>query len=354
MPPRRRKRLDPASFELPIDELRRGGFSHATALWARDVLVADGRSPLVTVQFASEQAGLLGGIDEAIAVLKVGLEDWTQLMVHALYDGDRIDADETVMTVDGRFEQFAHLAPLCVGVLSRRTRVTTNARALVEAARPKPVMTLPARNDHWLLHRGDALAAQIGGTLQLTGTAQSSSRTQPPLMLVPHAIVAAYGADTVAAVRACLAHTPDRVMLVVPVDYDNDSVTTALAVARSQESRVWGVQLATSEHLVDQSIIPVMGGFVPTGVNPHLVWNVRNALDAEGFGDIKILVSGSISVPRIREFEDAGVPVDAYGVGTALTNGRFGFAADVVMLDGASHARAGRSLKPNPRMERVR
>jgi nicotinate phosphoribosyltransferase len=97
-----------------------------------------------------------------------------------------------------------------------------------------------------------------------------------------------------------------------------------------------------------------MGGFVPTGVNPTLVWNVRNALDAEGLGDIKILVSGSITVQRIREFEDAGVPVDAYGVGSALTSGRFGFAADVVMLDGAPHARAGRSLKPNPRMERVR
>ena len=351
--PRRRKRLEPSSFDLPAEELRRGAFSHASVLWARDVLIADGRSPLVTVQFSAEQGGLVGGIDEAIAVLKFGVEDWSQLSVNALYDGDRVEADETVMTVDARFDLFAHLAPLCVGVLSRRTRVTTNARSLVEAARPKPVMTLPARNDHWLLHRGDALAAQIGGTSQLTGT-QGASRSQPPLMLVPHALVGAYGGDTVAAVRACVAHTPDRTMLVVPVDYENDSLATSLAVARSQESRVWGVQLATSEHLVDRSIIPSMGGFVPTGVNPTLVWNVRNALDAEGFGDIKILVSGSITVSRIREFEDAGVPVDAYGVGTALTNGRFGFAADVVMLDGASHARAGRSLKPNPRMERVK
>lgn len=351
--PRRRKRLDAGSFDLPAEELRRGSFTHATALWARDVLVADGRSPVVTVQFSSEQSGMLGGIDEAIATLKVAVEDWSQLIVHALYDGDRIDADETVMIVEGRYEQFAHLAQLCIGVLSRRTRVSTNARALVEAARPKPVMTLPARNDHWLLHRGDALAAQIGGTMQLTGTAQTS-RTQPPLLLVPHALVASYGGDTVAAVRAALAHTPERVMLVVPVDYANDCVATALAVARSQEARVWGVQLATSDHLVDRSIIPEMGGFVPTGVNPRLVWNVRNALDAEGFGDIKILVSGSVTVARIREFEDEGVPVDAYGVGTALTGGRFGFVADVVMLDGQPHSRPGRLMKANPRLERVR
>ena len=190
--------------------------------------------------------------------------------------------------------------------------------------------------------------------MQLTGAAQTT-RAQPPLMLVPHGLVAAYGGDTVAAVRACIAHTPDdRTLLVVPVDYDNDSVATALAIAALQESRVWGVQLATSEHLVDQSIISAMGGFVPTGVNPRLVWNVRNALDAEGFGDIKILVSGSITPARIRELEDEGVPVDAYGVGSALTSGRFSFVADVVMLDGAAHARAGRTLKPNARMERVK
>src|SRR5215207_8013324 len=161
--PRRRKRLDAGSFDLPVEELRRGAYGHPTALWTRDVLIADGRSPIVTAQFAAEQSGLLGGIDEG-----------SQLAVHALYDGDRIDADETVMTVEGQYEQFAHLAPLCLGVLSRRTRVTTNARALVDAARPKPVMSLPARNDHWLLHRGDAASAQIGGTLQLIGTAQAS------------------------------------------------------------------------------------------------------------------------------------------------------------------------------------
>lgn len=352
--PRRRRRLDPASFDLPADEIRRGAYAHATAVWARDVLLADGRSPVVTVQFATEQGGLLGGVDEAIALLKVAVDDWSQLVVHALYDGDRIDADETVMTVEGRYEWFAHLAPMCVGVLSRRTRVSTNARALVEAARPKPVMALPARTDHWLLQRGDALAAQIGGTLQLTGTAQSSSRTQPPLMLVPHALVAAYGGDTVAAVRACVAHTPGEILLVVPVDYENDAVATSLAVAGSQESRVWGVQLATSENLVDRSIIPQMGGFVPTGVNPQLVWNVRNALDAEGFGEIRVLVSGSITVERIRQLEDEGAPIDAYGVGSALTAGRFGFVADVVTLDGRAHARAGRVLKPNERMERVK
>ena len=79
--------------------------------------------------------------------------------------------------------------------------------------------------------------------------------------------------------------------LVVPVDYDNDAVGTALVVARALEGQLWGVQLATSENLVDVIDLPAMGTFPPTGVESQLVWNVRNALDAEGFGDIKILAS---------------------------------------------------------------
>jgi nicotinate phosphoribosyltransferase len=352
--PRRRKRLEPSTFTLPLDDLKRGAFTHHTATWARDVLVAESLSAQVTVQFSAEQAGLICGTDEAIALLKIGTDDWSQLVVHALNDGDRVEADETVMTIEGRFSDFAHLAPLCVGVLSRRSRVCTNARALSEAARPKPVMALPSRTDHWLLQRGDASAAQIGGTLTLTGTEQPPGRNLPPLVLVPHALISAYGGDTVAAVRACVAHTAETIMLVVPVDYENDAVGTALAISRAQEARVWGVQLSTSEYLVDRSIIPEMGGFDPTGVNSQLVWNVRNALDAEEFGHIHLLVSGSVSVERIRQFEDEGVPVDAYGVGSALTAGQFGFMGDVVMLDGRPSARAGRAYNPNLRMERVK
>ena len=354
MPPRRRKRIDAAAFALPVEEVRRGTFAHPTALLARDVLIADGRSPVATVQIVAEHAGILGGTDEVIALLRVGVDDWSQLAVQALYDGDRVEAGEPVLTVEGDLTRYVHLVPLCLGVLSRRTRVTTNARLLTEAARPKPVMMLPARNDHWLVQPGDVVAALIGGVQTLTGRRATLARGAAPLVLVPHALVAAYGGDTVAAVRACVEHTPDDLRLVVPVDYRNDAVGTALAVARAQDVRLWGVQLATSERLVDASIIPQMGAFVPTGVNPPLVWNVRNALDAEGFGDVKILVSGTITVERIRAFEEEGVPVDAYGVGASLSAGQFGFVADVVMVDGLVQARVGGGVKASVRLERVR
>jgi nicotinate phosphoribosyltransferase len=125
-------------------------------------------------------------------------------------------------------------------------------------------------------------------------------------------------------------------------------------VARALEGRLWGVRLDTSEYMVDKSVVSQMGNFHPTGVNSALVWNVRTALDVEGFGDVRIVVSGGFDVERITAFEDDGVPVDAYGVGASIHEGRWDFTADVVRLDGEPQSKAGRELRPNPKLERVK
>jgi nicotinate phosphoribosyltransferase len=130
-------------------------------------------------------------------------------------------------------------------------------------------------------------------------------------------------------------------------------VGTSLKVARALGDRLYGVRLDTSETLVDRSVIPQMGTFKPTGVNPQLAWNVRRALDAEGFRHVKIVVSGGFTVEKIRQFEEQRVPVDAYGVGSSLFQGRFDFTADVVLLEGEPCAKVGRSYRPNSRLERV-
>jgi len=141
--------------------------------------------------------------------------------------------------------------------------------------------------------------------------------------------------------------------LITLVDFDNDCVGTSLEVARALGDRLYGVRLDTSETLVDRSVIPQMGTFKPTGVNPQLVRNVRRALDGEGYDHVRIVVSGGFTVEKIRQFEEEGVPVDAYGVGSSLFQGRFDFTADVVMVDGKPRAKVGRSYRPNPRLERV-
>ena len=346
--------MDPALFELPVERIRAGAFSDVYFNRAREALRAEDRKAHVTWQVSSKKAGWVGGIDEAVALLKLCSEEFAALEVHALYEGDRVDGWDTVMTVEGDYAGFAHLETLIIGVLARRTRVCTNVRTLADAARPKPIYFFGARSDHALLQPGDGLAAHVGGAASLSTDAQGAYTGKKGVGTIPHALIAAHGGDTVAAAQAVAAILPADVPLIALVDYANDSVATSLAVARALEGRLWGVRLDTSEFMIDRSVLPVMGAFPPTGVNPALVWNVRNALDAEGFGDVKIVASGGFTLARIRAFEDEGVPVDAYGVGASVHDGRWDFTADVVQLDGKPQAKAGRELRPNTRMERVK
>jgi nicotinate phosphoribosyltransferase len=137
------------------------------------------------------------------------------------------------------------------------------------------------------------------------------------------------------------------------VDFENNSVETALEVARALGPRLWGVRLDTSETLVDRSLWDELGGFKPTGVNERLVRKVRDALDQAGFERVKIVVSGGFDAEKIRAFELRGVPVDSYGVGSALIRGENDFTADIVLAGGLPAAKVGRRYQPNERLELV-
>jgi nicotinate phosphoribosyltransferase len=96
-----------------------------------------------------------------------------------------------------------------------------------------------------------------------------------------------------------------------------------------------------------------MGDFDPRGVNERLVHKVRDALDRDGFERVKIVASDGFTVERIRAFERAGVPVDAYGVGSSLIRGENDFTGDIVLTDGRPTAKVGRRFRPNERVQLV-
>jgi nicotinate phosphoribosyltransferase len=333
--------------------MREGYYTDVYFNLARQVLLDDGRRPNVHMQVFQKKDAVLGGMDEAIAVLKLCADDWDALEVKALYDGDEIAPWETVLTIEGDYTLFAHLETVYLGVLARRTLVSTNTRRVVEAANGKPILFFPARHDHHRVQTGDGYAAHIAGAIGVSTHAQASWWGGRGIGTVPHALIGAYGGDTVLAAQKFAEFAPSDTHVVVLVDFENDSVRTAIAVANALGPKLWGVRLDTSSTLVDRSLWSEMGYFDPRGVNQRLVEKVRAGLDSEGFPDVKIVVSGGFDVDRIRAFEERGVPVDSYGVGSALIRGENDFTADVVTTDGKPSAKVGRRLNPNPRLEPV-
>jgi nicotinate phosphoribosyltransferase len=348
-----RGRLNPEIFNLPVAKMRAGYYSDKYFVRTREILLADGYRPRVTMQVFGKARAFLGGIDEAIAILRLCAMEWSELQVLALYDGDEVEPWETVLLIEGPYDAFAHLETLYLGVLSRRTRVATNTRRVVAAAAPKEIMFFPARHDHWLVQTGDGYAAHVAGAIGVSTDAQASWWGSQGIGTVPHALIAAYGGDTVLATRKFADYVGPEVKLISLVDFQNDCVATSIEVARALGARLYAVRLDTSELLVDRSLWGEMGDFKPTGVNPQLVWNVRRGLDQAGYPDVRIVVSGGFTVEKIRAFEEMRVPVDGYGVGSSLFQGSFDFTADIVLLDGKPCAKVGRKYRPNSRLELV-
>src|SRR5450755_486342 len=348
-------RLDSQIFRLPVQRIRAGYYSDAYFVLTKSLLEAEGQHPHVTLQVFQKRASVLGGIDEAIAILRkcAGLHrdgawvpGWDELEVHALKEGDRIAPLETVMTIEGDYSLFAHLETVYLGVLARRSLVMRNVSEVVEAAGSKQIFYFPARHDHWLVQTGDGWSAHVAGAIGVSTEAQASWWGGRGNGTVPAGVIAAFGGDTVKAAVKFYEHFHTQMNITVLVDFENDSVRTALEVAGALGPKLWGVRLDTSEQLVDRSLLDEMGGFTPTGVNPRLVEKLRRALDDAGFPDVRIVASGGFTATRIREFEAQGVPVDAYGVGSSLIRGENDFTADVVLLEGRPGGKVGRSYAP--------
>jgi nicotinate phosphoribosyltransferase len=353
-----KRRLPPEIFELPVEKMREGYYTDAYFNHARSTLLADGRRPRVLMQVFQKKDAWLGGMDEAIAILKLASHDWDALTVHALHDGDRVEPYETVLTIEGDYTLFAHLETLYLGTLSRRTLITSNVIRVLQAAKPKEVIFMPARHDHWRIQTGDGYAAYVAGRvcgaeIGVTTDEQASWWGGTGIGTVPHALIAAYGGDTVLASRKFADWAPPGLNVTVLVDFENHSVRTALEVAGALGDKLWGVRLDTSETMADRSLWDEMGDFKPTGVNERLVRKVRAALDEAGFPAVRIVASGGFTVEKIEEFERNEVPVDAYGVGSSLIRGSNDFTADVVMTDGKPSAKVGRRPRPSARLELV-
>lgn len=358
-----RERLAPEVFRLPVEKIRDAYYSDTYFALTKELLEAEGRRPRVTMQVFAKRQGLLGGIDEAVAILRLcagrrqsdgtWIDGRPDLTVHALHEGDPIEPWETVMTIAGDYSLFAHLETVYLGTLARRSLVMSNVRRVVDAAAGKSVLFFPARHDHWLVQTGDGYAAHVAGAIGVSTDANASWWGGRGTGTIPHALIAVYGGDTVAAARDYAARFASRSHIICLVDFRNDSVGEAVKVADALGDDLWGVRLDTSETLVDVALADRPDAAELHGVTPELARAVRDGLDAAGHQRVKIVVSGGFDAEKIERFEALGAPVDSYGVGSSLIRGNFDFTADVVELDGRPAAKVGRELRPNPRLELV-
>ena len=385
----------------------------------RDVPVGDIE---VEMQWFTRRPGdtVVVGVDKALAMLKhcTGYFDggeWVDtsgdLEVHATHDGSIVRYRgnplevQPVLRVRGRYRDFAIHETATLGILTRASRVATNVYQTMVAARGKPVLFFPARFDLHEVQAADGYAYDIGVERfnmdyahkirsYVSTDAQGDWWGGAGGGTVAHAAIASFLGDTAEAMCAFATTMPADFPRIALVDFNNDSVADSLAVIDVMFSRyrelidagdeenaqryvLYGVRLDTSGSLRDVSVPPLGDVELDMGVNPRLVFIVRQALDnawvrwdlpaewierAKAFcEDVKIVVTGGFKPEKINRFEALKVPVDIYGVGSSLfTNCGdkvTDFTADVVRVkvngEWVDMAKVGRAPGKNPELERV-
>ena len=253
------------------------------------------------------------------------------------------------MTIEGDYSLFAHLETVYLGCLARRTLVMRNVREVVEAANGKPILFFPARHDHWLVQTGDGWAAHVAGAIGVSTDAQASWWGGSGVGTVPHGLIAAFGGDTVAAARAFADRFAAEMNVTVLVDFENDSVRTALEVADALGDELWGVRLDTSERLVDRALWNEMGEFQPTGVNPVLVERVRDgARRRRPRAGADRRARAASTRPRSATSRSSARRSTPTAWAPRWCAGPNDFTADVVLLEGRAVREGRPPLQPEP------
>jgi len=310
---------------------------------------------IVTMQFFQRtNDAMLCGIDEAIALVHTFAKSPQNLVIYALNDGDIIQANEPVLKITGRYEDFGFLESMLDGILARRTSVATNTYHVVRELKGKDIFSMADRQDDYHTQIGDGYASYVAGIRKVSTDAQGLWWGGKGVGTMPHALIELCNGDICKASDIYHAAYPNEQVTAL-IDYHNNVVEDSVKLAKHLGNVLRAVRVDTSKSLIDHYFDDKdTSGFDPHGVCKELIIALRKALDEAGFPNVKIIVSSSFSAEKIKEWVKLGIPVDTYGVGTFFVNNTTcGFTGDLVELDGKAEAKEGRYNVPSTRLKKV-
>jgi len=330
---------DPLFDASILDENR----SDVYFLRAREILLAEGLNPTVTIEVFPARVGILAGLPEVLSLLERVLPASGEIW--AIDEGANFERKQVVLRITAPYLSVGIYETAILGILAQESGWATAARACVDAAAGIPVSSFGARHVHPLVSPRLDYAAVIGGCDSCSTPLGAKLAGVPVAGTTPHSLILILG-DTARAMRAFDAVMDKGVRRITLVDTLHDEAEEAVAVADAMKEigrRLDGVRLDT----------PGERG----GVTPDLVREVRARLDLAGHGNVRIVVSGGVTPDRILAFRAAGAPVDFYGVGSFISGGPpIDFTADIKAIEGRPVAKRGRlpGLTANPALKRVR
>jgi len=255
------------------------------------------------------------GLSDVIALLE-GLP----VTVDAMPEGTIFFKNEPVLRISGKYRDFCRYETAILGFLCHASGVATAAAHMTLAAHRRPVYSFGSRRQHPSIARMIERAAWIGGVDGVSNTCAPEGI--PVVGTMPHAFVMCY-AKPEDAWRSFDQNTPDEVPRIMLCDTWCDEKTESL---RAAECGATAVRLDTPRSR--------------RGNMRSIIEEVRWELDAHGYPDVKIFLSGGVTREEVILYRDI---VDAFGVGGAIANAPvIDFGLDIVGIEGIPKAKRGK------------
>jgi nicotinate phosphoribosyltransferase len=222
--------------------------------------------------------------------------------VRAIPEGEIFFPPEPLLEVSGPRIEAQIVETFLLNTLNFQVMVASKAARAVLAARGRGVVDFSPRRDHGAdAALKAARAAFIAGCTGTSNVLAGMVYGLPVVGTMAHSYVMSFS-DELEAFRAFARDFPTNAVLLIDTYDTLAGVANAITVAREMRergARLRGVRIDSGD-LAAQSRA------------------VRAALDAAGFRDTQILLSGDLNEYRIAELLDQGAAADAFGVGTEL------------------------------------
>jgi nicotinate phosphoribosyltransferase len=273
--------------------------------------------------------GVLSGVYE-VAKLLEGLP----VNVSAFEEGDIFVADEgtaiyePVLTIEGKYSDFAEYENPILGLLSSSTSVSTRAARFRMAAESRLLLSFGTRRVHPALAPLLERACYLAGFDGISNVLGAKLLKVEPSGTMPHALVQVLG-DQEKAWRLFDQTISKAVPRVALVDTFWDEKTESIKALEVLGSKLWGVRLDTPASR--------RGDF------RKIAEEVRWELDIRGGKKVKLIASGRLDERAVSGLCDI---MDGFGVGTAVAYPPvIDFSAKIVEVSGAGQKREFRAKR---------
>jgi len=306
---------------LIVDEgdIRDGITTDKYFIWTEKILREKGVNPNVVAEVTTSDWGIFVGINDVLKLMEGKPVD-----IYSMPEGCLFFPNEPVLTIVGRYLDFARFETAILGFICYPSAIATQAFRFKLASGDKKIFSFGTRRMHPALSALIERSAYIGGVDGVSNFSAEKYLGIKSMGTMPHALIICFE-DQVEAWKAYDEIVEENVPRIMLVDtYFDEKTETILAIENVK--RVDGVRLDTPSSR--------------RGNMRKIIEEVRWELKIRGRDDVRIVLSGGLNVKDVLELRDI---VDAFGVGTSIAGARpIDFAMDIVEKDGKFVAKRGK------------